>query len=95
MNHVGYSDQNSKHFHTSNFYITAFLLSKGFQLVDISRSDPKRSEFILGDRPDRKELIQSFNFAPEDSLEVQIDSRKFVTAIKMLKDRLYQEKELL
>ena len=35
---------------------------------------------------------RSHNITKEDSPEAMIDARKFVMAIKMLKDKLYQDK---
>jgi hypothetical protein len=84
-----YSD---KYFRLTNFYLAAFLFSKGMELVNIDRTDPKRSEFVYLDTPEREQLVQNFNFASEDSPESLVDVRKFVMAIKMLKDKLYQER---
>ncbi len=84
-----YSD---KYFRLTNFYLAAFLFSKGIELVNIDRTDPKRSEFVFLDTPEREGLVQNFNFASEDSPESLVDARKFIMAIKMLKDKLYQER---
>lgn len=85
------SNKNKEYFRISNFYTSAFLFSKGLELIDIDRTDPKRSQFVFLDTPERELLIHNFNFAKEDSPEVLVDSRKFIVAIKTLKDRLYQE----
>lgn len=77
-------------FKTSSFYPAAFLIAKGLRLVDVDRTDPQRAKFVFQDRPNRQQLIRAFNFAEEDSPEVVIDARKFVLAIKSLKDGLYQ-----
>lgn len=45
---------------TSDFYIVAYLLSKGLQIQGIDRHNPRRSEFIFIDREDRPQLVQSF-----------------------------------
>jgi len=83
-----------RYFQLSNFYLACFLLSKGLELVNIQKglSDPKRSEFVFRDIPQREQLVHSFNFAPEDSRDVSIDAREFIAAIKTMKDKLYQEK---
>lgn len=83
-------DKNQRYFRISNFYTAAFLFSKGLELVNIDRTEPKRSQFVFIDTPDREDLLQAFNFAKEDSPEALVDARKFVMAIKMLKDKLYQ-----
>lgn len=84
----------SKCFLTSNFYTACFLYAKGLELVNIEENptNPKRSQFVFKDVPERENLIQDFNFAKEDSFEVAVDARKFIMAIKMLKDKLYQGK---
>lgn len=82
--------KNKNLFKTNSFYPSAFLIAKGLSLVGIERADPKRANFVFQDRSDRQQLIQAFNFAEEDSPEVMVDVRKFVVAVRVLKDRLYQ-----
>lgn len=84
-------NKDNQYFHLANFYIACFLFSKGLELVDIDRTDPRRSQFVFLDTSERKTLIQNYNFSKEGSPEVLIDPRKFVMAIKMLKDKLYGE----
>lgn len=62
------------------------------ELVNIDRANPKRSQFVFRDTPEREVWIQTFNFAREDSPEVMVDARKFVMAVKMLKEKLYQDR---
>ena len=45
---------------TSDMYLSAFLLSQGFVLEDIDRSDGKRLRFVFQDRPDRPQLVHNF-----------------------------------
>jgi len=45
---------------TSDLYAAAFLLSKGFQLQGVDRSNKQRNDFVFTDRPDRPELVLSF-----------------------------------
>lgn len=87
-------NQDSRYFRTSSFYISAFLFSKELELVNVEEdpSNPKRSQFVFRDTPEREILTHSFNFAKEDSPEVLVDARKLVIAIKTLKDKLYQER---
>lgn len=84
-------NQDDRYFRTSSFYGAAFLFAKGLELVSIDRSNPKRSRFVFMDTPERELWLTAFNFAREDAPEAMIDSRKFVMAVKMLKDKLYQE----
>lgn len=84
--------EDDRYFRTSSFYAACFLFAKDQTLVNIDRvSDPKRAQFVFLDSPERELLLQNFNFAKEDSLNVLVDARKFVTAIKQLKEKLYQE----
>lgn len=93
MNKTKKIKQSDGYFRISSFYVAAFLFTKGLEMVNVDKiTDPKRAQFIFQDNPVRKLWLDSFNFAKEDSPEVVIDARKFVTAIKMLKDKLYQEK---
>lgn len=84
--------QDERYFRLTSFYTAAFLFAKGLELVNIDRTDPKRSQFVFKDSLERELFVHNFNFAPEDSPEAMIDARKFVMAIKMLKDKLYQER---
>ena len=84
--------KDSRYFSLSNFYATAFLVAKDQTLVNIDKlADPKRAQFILLNTPELEPLLHNYNFAQEDSPEVLVDARKFVTAIKTLKDKLYQD----
>ncbi|MCL6096287.1 MAG: DUF5659 domain-containing protein [Patescibacteria group bacterium] len=86
------NNHDDRYFRTSSFYAAAFLFSKGLELVNIDKAELNRSQFVFIDTPEREILLQNFNFAKEDSSEVLVDVRKFVMAIKMLKDKLYQNK---
>lgn len=85
------SNKGERYFRTESFYLSAFLFAKGLELANIdSTIDPKRSQFIFIDTPEREILTQNYSFSREDSPGVMIDARKFATAIKALKDKLYQ-----
>ena len=87
-------NQNSncdKYFKTSSFYLSAFLFTNGLELVNIDKINPKQAVFVFLDTPERESLLHSFNFSKENSSEVMVDARKFISAIKQLKDKLYQE----
>lgn len=85
-------DTDDRYFRTRSFYAAAFLFAKGQILANIDRTaDPKRADFVFLNSPELELLLQNFNYAREDSQEAAVDARKFVTAIKMLKDKLYQE----
>lgn len=93
MGKINQTKQDDRYFRISSFYVAAFLFSKGLELVNIDKiTDPKRAQFVFRDTPERELWLKSFNFAKENSPETMIDARRFVMAIKMLKDRLYQDK---
>lgn len=86
------SQQDDKYFRTSSFYTACFLYSKGFELTNVDKlTDPRRAHFVFINLPELELVLHSFNFAKEDSSEVMTDCRKFITAIKHLKNALYQE----
>lgn len=81
-----------RYFKISNFYIAAFLFSKGMELKNIDKiSNPKRAQFVFVDSPERESLLHSFNYSKESSEEIMVDARKFITTIKALKEKLYQD----
>ena len=80
-----------RYFRTSSFYISCYLFAMGLELVNIDRTNPQRAEFVFIDIPEREMLMESYNYARENSPEVKVDARKFVWAIKTLKDKLYQQ----
>jgi len=82
----------NKYYQVVSFYIAAYLLAKGLQLVGINRDNPKQSIFIFLDTPEREQYIQSFNFAQENNPDVLVDVRNMIFAVKKLKEVLYQNK---
>ncbi len=83
--------QDDRYFRTNSFYLAAFLFAKGQIIVNIDWvTDPKRAQFVFSDSPGREELVNQFNFSKENTKPVLVDARKFVVAIKQLKDKMYQ-----
>jgi len=83
-------NKDNKYFYITNFYTATFLLAKDLELANIDRTNPSRCQFAFVDTPQRRKLLEAFNFAKENSPEIMIDARKLITAIKSLKDKLYQ-----
>ncbi len=82
-----------KYYRLTSFYIAAFLLAKGYDLVGVEPTEqPRRFQFVFIDTPTRAKLLQVFNFGSDNVDEVMCDARKLVAAIKTLKDKLYQSK---
>ena len=82
--------QKERRYSTSNFYPACFLFARGMHLIAIDRTNPQRSEFVFEDSPKREKLLQDFSFASDDDPAVLVDARRMVTAIKTLKEKLYQ-----
>lgn len=91
---ISNQNKDTRYFRLTSFYTACFLFANGLELVNIEQdpANPKRSQFVFRDTPERELLIQNYNFAKEDSQEVLIDFRKAVLAIKTLKDKLYQNR---
>ncbi len=83
---------NKKRYSTSSFYPACFLLAKGMRLIEIDRTNPRRCEFVFDDCPERERLLNDFNFAPDDDPAVLVDARRLVAAIKVMKEKLYQDR---
>lgn len=81
---------NNKYFETTNFYLATFLLAKGNELINIDKSE-KRYKFIFANSIEIEKLVKNFNFAPNNFRGILVDARKFVIAIKSLKDKIYQD----
>ncbi len=77
---------NSNNFTTSDFYAAAFLVTKGYKLLDIDKADSRRFHFIFTNEPDRPQLVSAF-FAGL----VDVNAKAFVTAIKELKSLMYND----
>ena len=78
--------ENSEKFKCSDFYLSAFLISQGFKLLNIDKSNPRRVLFIFKDRKDRENLVEDFLFG-----RAQIEPKSFISAIKELKQLLYSD----
>lgn len=92
MDEQSYKNSGDRYFRLTNFYTAAFLFSKDQTLVNIEKiTGQKRAQFVFLNSPELELLLQSFNYAKEGSSEAMVDARKFITSIKTLKDKLYQE----
>lgn len=84
--------QKDSYFRLQSFYQAAFLFSKGMELTSIDRiSNSRRATFVFIDSPDREDLLQSFSYGKEDDPLALVDARKLITAIRTLKEKLYQD----
>ena len=79
------TNKNTLKFETPDFYLSAFLLSQGFNLLDIDKkSDPHRALFIFKDRENRQSLVEDFLFG-----RTVVEPKNLITAIKELKQLLH------
>lgn len=79
-------NEKDKQFALSDFYQAAFLLTKGFKLLEIDKENPQRALFVFGDKKDRQSLLEDFLFG-----RTQIEPKSFVAAIKELKSLLHSD----
>lgn len=86
------SQQDDRYFRTTSFYASCWLLAQGFELVNIDKLvDSKKAYFVFFNSPELAAALRNFNFAKDDSSDLLVNVRSFVTAIKHLKNALYQE----
>lgn len=84
--------QVDRYFRLQSFYQAAFLFAKGMELANVDRvSNSQRATFVFVDSPEREDLMQSFSYGKEDDPEALVDARKLITAIRTLKEKLYQD----
>jgi hypothetical protein len=81
-----------KYFSSTNFYFASFLFAKGFELVNVDKiTNPKKARFVFANSPEIEDLQEIFTLGKSDSPEIMVDAKRFVMAIKSLKDQLYSE----
>lgn len=76
---------------TDNLYLSAFLLTKGLILLKIEKLSGIKSVFVFYDSPTRDVWLNQYHYSTDESQDCLVDARKFVSSIKFLKERLYQD----
>lgn len=71
-------------FETKDFYLSAFLLARGYKLISVNRDDPQRVLFAFNDFEDREELLRDFLYSKSS-----IEPQAFINSIKALKQVLH------
>ena len=80
-----------RYFRTTSFYLSAYLISKGLELVNLDRSETgSKATFVFLDTPEREHFVERYNYAQSDYPELLVDARKLIASIKTLKDKLHQ-----
>jgi hypothetical protein len=82
--------QDNRYFRTNHFYLAAYLLAKGLELVNIDTTDPNRRTFVFRNPPECLRLASEFRYTNQAVVNVH----KFIAAIKMLKAKLSNEPSL-
>lgn len=86
------SYQDDRYFKTSSFYTACWLLAKDCELANVDKlTDSKKAHFVFVNSPELETLLHIYNFAKEDSAELLVSVRTFITSIKQLKNALYQD----
>lgn len=70
---------------TTDFYLAAYLLSRGYDLEGVDRTDPNRVMFRFN--ADKEKVVSFFH------RECIVEPIKYSIAIKRLKKVLYEDKE--
>ena len=83
---VASSEDNSDFFYTFDLGLSAALVSVGFSLVSLDRGNLRKTQFVFRRGDGMDEAIDAYW---ADRLEVK--SRTYFDALKMLKNRLYSE----
>jgi len=77
-------NENGSRYSTKDFYIAAFLLTKGLKLFSIDRTNPREAFFIFQDTESKEALVEGFFYG-----RATVEPKAFVSAIKELKQLLY------
>lgn len=92
MNKNTNKPSDDRYFRTNNFNTAAFLFAKGFELAGVDKTkNPKRADFIFPNSVELDIAVHEFNFAKDSSPEILINARTLFSAIKQLKNILYQD----
>ena len=84
--------QDERYYRTSSLATASFLFAKGFELANIDKTEnPKRALFVFPNSPELDIQQHIFNYSSDDSPDLLISARTLFTAIKQLKNALYQE----
>lgn len=77
-------EDENKQFNTKDFYISAFLLTKGHRLVGINRENPRQLFFIFNDFEARESLVRDFVYG-----KASVEPQAFIEKIKTLKQLIH------
>lgn len=69
---------------TKDFYLAAFLLTNGLEIVNLDRTDPRRVYFVFHDVEARTSLVEDFLFG-----RAKVEPKQYAGTIKEIKQLLY------
>jgi len=73
-------------FQTTDFYTAVFLLTSGFKLIEIDKTNPRRFSFVFQDQESRAKLLEDFFNG-----SARVEPRQFISSIKELKTLMYND----
>lgn len=81
--------ENKNRFTTSDLALAATLITCGYQLLGLDKTNPKRNGFIFC----RLEIDEDFEKTIEDYFDdkLEVSPRIYFNNIKLLKDRIYSK----
>lgn len=79
-------EKNKNLFCTSDFGLSAALISIGYPLISLDRTNPRKVQFVFN----KKEKIEEDVIAYWND-QLQVKAKTYFDATKMLKNRLYSE----
>ena len=82
-------EKEDKTYITNNLYLSCFILCKKYPLIDIEKGGGGKSNFVFLNDGTLEGIVKDYDFALENSPEVMVDVRSFVSAIKQMKEKLY------
>lgn len=69
---------------TKDFYLTAYLLSRGLRLYKLDRMEPRRVFFVFHNVEGGEKLVEDFFLG-----KAEVEPKKFSAAIREAKQLLY------
>ena len=76
----------TKTYSTKDFYLAAFLVVQGLEILTLDKTDPRKVLFVFQDLENRESLVEDFLFGKSS-----VEPKQFVTAIKQIKQLLYND----
>ena len=77
-------DDNEKYFYSYDLGCCAALITAGFELVSLDKTNPRKIQFIIRRKSDIERVINDYW---ADRLEIK--ARAYFDNVKMLKNRIY------